>query len=113
MPPLPLRDAACPSRTCWRSVTLIVRSFSLSSAISALRALDVSPAPTAPTSATDWVMPTTSMPKGVTQRVLPSMTCCRAFCSSSTRMALRLVMAFSSSSKRNALTRASSSLSSA
>ena len=91
----------------------MVRSFSLSSAISALRAFDVSPAPTAPTSATASVMPTTSMPNGVMQRVLPSMTCCLAFCSSSMRRALRTVIAFSSSSKRSALTRASSSLSSA
>ena len=91
----------------------MVRSFSLSSAISALRALDVRPAPMAPTSATASVMPTTSMPNGVMQRVLPSMTCCLAFCSSSMRRALRLVIAFSSSSKRSALTRASSSLSSA
>mmetsp|Transcript_6208 Transcript_6208/g.15409 ORF Transcript_6208/g.15409 Transcript_6208/m.15409 type:complete len:252 (+) Transcript_6208:219-974(+) len=95
-------------RICWRRVTLMERSFSFSSAISALRALLLRPAPIAPTSATVSVIPTKSMPNGVTHSVLPSSTCWRAFCSSVSRRRLKNLMDSASRSARSAMSLASS-----
>ena len=66
-------------RICCRSVRLMLSSFSFSSAISTLRWFAMVPPVTAPINASASVIPTTSIPNGVTHSVLPSSTCCRAF----------------------------------